>query len=237
MNPLIILEHISAAYDGKPVLHDVCLTVGERDFLGVIGPNGGGKTTLLKLLMGLKSPVSGAVRYYRNGQSVSSIRMGYLPQYSGIDRKFPISVREVVESGLIGEVGAFGRYTPVQHEQVVHTIQRVGLEGLEHYSLSQLSGGQLQRTLLGRALVSSPDVIVLDEPSTFLDHRSESELYTLLEEVNKQCAIILVGHDIATVVRHSHSIACVNGHFHYLSSTESVTPEWIGTHFGSLIDL
>lgn len=231
MNPLITLEHLSAAYDGVPVLHDVCLTIGERDFLGVIGPNGGGKTTLMKLILGLMKPSSGAVRYFRDGQPVSSIRMGYLPQYSSIDRKFPISVREVVQSGLGSEVGIFGRYTSAQRDVVAQTIHRVGLEGLEHRSLGELSGGQLQRALIGRALVSKPDVVVLDEPTTYLDRHFEAGLYELLAEVNRQCAVILVSHDIASVLRSASSIACVNGTLHYQPSASAVTTEWIGKHF------
>lgn len=231
MNPLITLEHLSAAYDGVSVLHDVCLTIGERDFLGVIGPNGGGKTTLMKLILGLMKPSSGAVRYFRDGQPVPSIRMGYLPQYSSIDRKFPISVCEVVQSGLGSEVGIFGRYTSAQRDVVAQTIHRVGLEGLEHRSLGELSGGQLQRALIGRALVSKPDVVVLDEPTTYLDRHFEAGLYELLAEVNRQCAVILVSHDIASVLRSASSIACVNGTLHYQPSASAVTTEWIGKHF------
>ncbi len=230
-SPLVTLEHLSAAYDGLEVLRDVCLTVRERDYLGVIGPNGGGKTTLVKLLLGLMKPSSGTIRYFRNGQSVSSVRMGYMPQYSNIDRQFPISVLQVVRSGLDREVGLFGRYTSAQCDDVAQTIRRVGLEGLEHRPLGELSGGQLQRALLGRALVSNPDVVVLDEPTTYLDRRFEAELYELLAEANHRCAVILVSHDIDAVLQIASSIACVNGTLHYQPSASDVTTGWIGKHF------
>lgn len=184
-NPIIQLTDISASYDEKTVLSHVNLTVYERDFLGVIGPNGGGKTTLIKIILGLLKPASGSVRFYKNEKEVPEIAMGYLPQYNSIDKKFPISVYEVVLSGLNKQKSLFHRYTPEQHELVSRIIARMGLEGLESRAIGELSGGQLQRALLGRALVSNPEVVILDEPNTYIDKRFEAKLYSLLEEINK----------------------------------------------------
>jgi len=237
MGKLMTLNNVSAAYDGNIVLEDVNLTVEERDFLGVIGPNGGGKTTLIKIILGLLKPVSGSVRFYKDGQEAESLRMGYLPQYTSIDRKFPVSVYETVISGLGNQTGAFFRYSRTQHQEAMRTIRQVGLEGMEDLPLGQLSGGQLQRALLGRALVSRPDVLILDEPSTYLDQRYESLLYDLLNEVNRDCAVILVSHDIGTVLQNVRSIACVSGRLYYHPTTSAVTTEWIERHFGCPIDL
>lgn len=237
MGKIIELQGISAAYQENRVLSDVHLTVDERDFLGIIGPNGGGKTTLVKIILGLLKPVSGNLCFYRDGKPVDSLRMGYLPQYASIDRKFPISVYDTVISGLSNQTGFLHRYNSRHHAEADRAIRQVGLSGMEHCSLDQLSGGQLQRALLGRALVSRPDVLILDEPSTYLDQRYESLLYDLLDEVNRECAIILVSHDIGTVLQNVRSIACVSGTLHYHPSTSAVTAEWIETHFGCPIDL
>lgn len=234
--PIIRLNHISAAYDRKTVLTDVNLTVYERDFLGVIGPNGGGKTTLIKLILGLIRPTQGSITFYQDGQEVSEITMGYLPQYNSIDKKFPISVYEVVLSGLSKQKPLLKSYTPQQHEQVRKIIERMGLEGLEKRAISQLSGGQLQRALLGRALVSNPNVVILDEPNTYIDKRFETKLYEILEEINKERAIILVSHDIGTVLQNVKTIACVNKRLDYHSDTEIPT-EWLEEHFGCPIEL
>lgn len=235
---LITLHRIAAAYGGKQVLTEVNLTVCEGDFLGIIGPNGGGKTTLMKLILGLLKPASGEIHFYQDGVAVPSLRIGYLPQYSHIDRKFPISVYDTVISGLAAEAGCFGRFSQAQRQRAQETIRMVGLEGLEQRQIGTLSGGQLQRTLLGRALVSQPQVLILDEPDTYLDRRSESQLYHLLTEVNLQrCAVILVSHDIGAVLQNVRSIACVNGTLDYHPSTSTIDEEWIETHLGCPIDL
>lgn len=234
--PIIQLHHISAAYDKKQVLEDINLTVYDKDFLGVIGPNGGGKTTLMKIILGLLSPTRGDIHFFQNGIETSAISMGYLPQYSSIDKKFPISVYDVVLSGLNRQKSLFRRFSPQQHEQVQHTITRMGLDGLEKRAIGQLSGGQLQRALLGRALVSNPQVVILDEPNTYIDKRFEAQLYKLLEEINQHCAIILVSHDIGTVLQNVKTIACVNGTLDYHPDTE-LPSEWLEEHFGCPIDL
>ena len=191
--PIIEIKNLSAGYDGRNVLHDINLAVYERDFLGIIGPNGGGKTTLIKCILGLLKPTGGEISFNCKPS------LGYLPQYSTIDRKFPISVEEVILSGLSIQKSLTSRFTPEQKEKGKQIIARMGLEGLEHRAIGQLSGGQLQRALLGRAIISDPSVLILDEPSTYIDKRFEARLYELLAEINKECAIILVSHDIGTV--------------------------------------
>lgn len=234
--PILQMTGISAAYDNKTVLENINLTVFERDFLGVIGPNGGGKTTLIKVMLGLLNPTAGKVTFYQEEKEVPEISMGYLPQYNSIDKKFPISVYEVVLSGLNRQKSLFRSFSPAQHEQVKQVIARMGLEGLEKRAIGQLSGGQLQRALLGRALVSNPQVLILDEPNTYIDKRFEAKLYSLLEEINRERAIVLVSHDIGTVLQNVKSIACVNGTLDYHPDTE-VPAEWLEEHFGCPIEL
>ena len=236
MNTIIQTNGLCAAYDGKTVLSQVDLTVYERDFLGVIGPNGGGKTTLIKCILGLHKPSKGAICFYKDGKEVPEITMGYLPQYNNIDRKFPISVYKVVLSGLSKQKPLLSRYTTKHHEQARRIIARMGLEGLENRAIGELSGGQLQRALLGRALVSNPEVVILDEPNTYIDKRFEAKLYSLLEEINRERAIILVSHDIGTVLKNVKTIACVNETVHYHPHTE-VPTEWLEEHFGCPIEM
>ncbi|GHT33898.1 zinc ABC transporter ATP-binding protein [Bacteroidia bacterium] len=197
---LIEIDHITAEYDDrKTVLKDVSFTLYEDDFLGIIGPNGGGKTTLLKVILGLLIPVSGEVHFFDDGKEVPSLNIGYLPQMNEIDKKFPISVREVVSSGLLSEKPLFHAFTKEQKQRIDRVMEQMGLESLSARPIGELSGGQLQRTLLGRAIISCPKVLILDEPSSYVDQQFEKILYQLLEEINKETAIILVSHDIQTV--------------------------------------
>ena len=235
-NPIIQISDLYAAYEEKTVLSHVDLTVYERDFLGIIGPNGGGKTTLIKSILGLHQPQKGKIHFYKNGKEVPEINMGYLPQYNNIDKKFPISVYEVILSGLSKQKSIFQRYSNEQHELVRQMIIQMGLEGMDKRAIGELSGGQLQRALLGRALVSNPEVIILDEPNTYIDKRFEAKLYSLLEEINKERAIILVSHDIGTILKNVKTIACVNETVHYHPHTE-VPTEWLEEHFGCPIEM
>lgn len=235
-NPLIQLTQVSAAYDEKPVLTHVNLTLYEKDFLGIIGPNGGGKTTLIKLMLGLLKPASGTISYYQGGVVVDKIKMGYLPQYTAIDKKFPISVYEVILSGLSGQKSLFGKFSAAQCEEVNCVMERMGLRGYEHVPIGALSGGELQRTLLSRAIVSNPDVLIMDEPNTYLDKRFEEQLYMLLSEINKERAIVLVSHDIGTILQNVKSVACVNETLDYHPNSE-VPQEWLEEHLGCPIEL
>ena len=225
-NSIIKIENLSAGYDQKTVLHDINLEISEKDFLGIIGPNGGGKTTLMKVILELLKPSEGKITFYDNGMPVEQLEIGYLPQYNSIDKKFPISIYEVILSGLNRQKSLFSRFTKEHHERVKETISMMGLEGMENKPIGQLSGGQMQRALLGRAIVSNPKAIILDEPNTYIDKRFEARLYSLLEEINKQRAVILVSHDIGSVLQTVKSIACVNGILDYHPQSE-VSAEWI----------
>jgi zinc transport system ATP-binding protein len=208
---LLSINNLSAAYDRQMVLHDVNLTVNRHDFLGIVGPNGGGKTTLVKIILGLLKPTEGDIRFYKEGSLVKSVKMGYLPQYNQLDRKFPVSVQEVILSGLSSEKPLVGRFTPEQRERVRCMIFRMELEGLENRTVEALSGGQLQRTLLGRAVISNPQAVILDEPNTYIDKRFEIRLYELLTEINKECAVILISHDVDRLKRYAKRMIYIKG--------------------------
>ena len=247
MTPIIQINHLCASYDQKEVLHDVNLTVYQDDYLGIIGPNGGGKTTLMKIILGLKKPSSGEIKFFNpetideekdeeNGKvnyepkEVKEISMGYLPQYNDLDRQFPISVYEVVLSGLSKNKRLLARYTKAQHQQVLDTLERMQLTDLKDRHIGALSGGQLQRVLLARAIVAKPDVVILDEPNTYIDRRFQKQMYEMLEQINKDCAIIIVSHDIAEVLNNVKHIACVNHHLHY-HDTADMPREKLEEHF------
>ena len=251
--PLIEIKNLSAGYDSRTVLRNVNLTVYDRDFLGIIGPNGGGKTTLIKCILGLLKPTTGEILYSdkrfvasdkqrgtAQGPALTTnrsvLKMGYLPQYNSIDRKFPITVEEVILSGLSSQKSLISRFTATHREKARQVIARMGLEGLEKRAIGALSGGQLQRALLGRAIISDPALVVLDEPSTYIDKRFEARLYELLAEINHDCAIILVSHDIGTVLQQVKSIACVNETLDYHPDT-GVSEEWLERNFNCPIEL
>lgn len=236
MEKQIELTGVFASYGKTKALRDVSLTVYEGDFLGIIGPNGGGKTTLLKVILGLLSPESGAVRFYEKGQEVSKLKIGYLPQINNIDKKFPISVWEVVASGLAGQKPLFRSYTKAQRGRIDDVLAQMGVKEFCSRSIGELSGGQLQRVLLGRAIVSRPQVLILDEPNSYVDKSFASRFYELLSEINKESAVVLVSHDIGTIVSLVKNIACVNETLHYHPGAD-LTDEWLTEAYDCPIDL
>jgi zinc transport system ATP-binding protein len=224
MRPLLEIRNLSAGYDSLIVLHDVNLVIHELDFVGVIGPNGGGKTTLLKTILGLLPPMSGEIIFDESMTTSNSYRIGYLPQINNIDRKFPITVYDVVRSGLMSRKRLIGRYTSEENEGAKRLLSEMGIFEIRNKAIGELSGGQIQRTLLCRALVNNPKLLVLDEPNTYVDNRFEKELYEKLGRLNEHLTILLVSHDLGTISTYVKSFACVNGSLHYHSSNQ-LTPE------------
>ena len=221
---LISLKDVSVGYDDRQkVLDHVNLDILPNDFIGVIGPNGGGKTTLVKTI--LKAlPYSGEVQYSPVIGSDGYRAIGYLPQVSDIDKSFPISVCEVVLSGLQARKRLFGRYSAADKAKALQLLDLCGIESIARRPIGELSGGQLQRTLLCRALISDPKVLILDEPANFVDNKFEKELYAILRQLNDRMAIIMVSHDLGTITSHVKSIVCVNRHVHRYNSNV-ITPE------------
>lgn len=233
MKKILEIRNITVGYEDKPsVLKDVNLDVLQNDFLGIIGPNGGGKTTLLKTILGLVKPAAGEISFFKNGIKTDKINVGYLPQINQIDKKFPISVHDVILSGMTIQRKIFSPYTKEQKNRVGVIAKKMGLEDLLDRPIGALSGGQLQRALLGRAIIDNPELLILDEPNSYVDKRFETNFYKILEEINKDTAIIMVSHDVGTVISLVKNIACVNEGLHYHLGS-NITTNWLEETYSS----
>jgi zinc transport system ATP-binding protein len=223
MRKLIEIADLYAGYNNQIVLSNISITVFENDFIGIIGPNGGGKTTLLKAITGLIKPFSGSITYYNEG-SVSKGFIGYLPQINQFDKKFPINVTEVVLSGLLSRKKLISGYSRIEKESAIALLDQMHISHLARKPVGELSGGQMQRVFLCRALIAEPSVLILDEPDTYVDNRFESELYDILAKLNQKLAIMVVSHDIGIISSYVKTIACINRELHYHQGRE-ITPE------------
>jgi zinc transport system ATP-binding protein len=192
------------------VLDEVNFAVMPRDFVGVVGPNGGGKTTLLKLLLGLLKPSRGSVQVYGRPPGQVRHRIGYVPQYFLYDTNFPVLVRDVVLMGRLGRGLGLGPYRRSDKEAAKTALEEVGLSELESRPFANLSGGQRQRVLIARALVSEPGLLLLDEPTANIDLAVEKELSRLLRELNERMTILMVTHDVTFVAEAVEKVICVN---------------------------
>lgn len=202
--PLISLKNINVIREDKEILKDVNLTINKGDFIAITGPNGGGKTTLLRLILGLIEPTSGSLNFERN-----LCKIGYLPQKNMVDSHFPLTVREVVESGLIA---CKGLSKQERQSRVDDTLNTIELAERANQSIGRLSGGQLQRVLLGRALISRPSLLVLDEPLSYIDKHFESHIYRIIARVAGQSTILLVSHEMTTIASMANRHLLVDRH-------------------------
>lgn len=206
---IISLEHVDFAFNGEAVLQDVSLEIRNREMIGVIGPNGGGKTTLLRLILGLLEPDNGKVLVFGDTPARSSHRLGYVPQHMQFDSRFPASALDVVLMGLAGK-SPLGPFAKKQIRLAEETLATVDLADHKKKRFSELSGGQRQRVLIARALATSPDMLLFDEPTANVDTSAGEKLYDILEQLNKKMTILLVSHDIGFVNRQITSVICVN---------------------------
>lgn len=229
--PAIELRDLSYAYDGAPVVDGANLTVRCGEFVTVVGPNGGGKTTLLRLVLGLLQPDSGSVKVFGCHPEESKPRMGYVPQHSDTDPSFPATVLDVVLMGRLGKTRLLGMYTQRDIDAAMAAISDVELLELARRPFSRLSGGQRQRTLIARALASEPDIMLLDEPTANLDVAMEQELYDILLRLKERLTLLLVSHDLAFVAGFTDTVACVNRTV-MVHPTSEVTPELINELYG-----
>ncbi|MCI5149486.1 MAG: ABC transporter ATP-binding protein, partial [Candidatus Electrothrix sp. MAN1_4] len=209
----IQFRDLSYSYDDIPVLSNVHLDIFPGDSATIIGPNGGGKTTLIKLILGLVQPDKGNVFVYGREPEQERTRIGYVPQYARYDPKFPISVLDVVCMGRLGH-SLSGRYTTHDKEVALTSLEAVNLAHLGQRPFSALSGGQRQRVLIARALAAKGDILILDEPTASLDQQSEEQLFTLLAELNKTMIILMVTHEIGVSPSFFQRVICVNNLVH-----------------------
>ncbi|HUV51578.1 MAG TPA: ABC transporter ATP-binding protein [Dehalococcoidia bacterium] len=221
---VVKLEDVWVQYNGIPVLESINLSVLKDDFLGIIGPNGGGKTTLLKVILGLIKPSRGMVSVIGKPPEQSRSKIGYVPQHNLFDRSFPINVGDVVLMGRYGRTGLFKRYSSHDKEATQEALQTVGMLDYKDRQVGNLSGGELQRVLIARALVAEPRLLLLDEPTASVDPAMQTEFYELLEKLQQRMAIMLVSHDISAISIYVDTIACLNRQLHYHGSKE-LTPE------------
>ncbi|WP_228723245.1 metal ABC transporter ATP-binding protein [Desulfosediminicola flagellatus] len=205
----ITISDLAFNYGGREILTDVNLTIRPFDSICIVGPNGGGKTTLMKLIIGLLNPVRGEVLIFGDKPEDAKQKIGYVPQYAEYDKQFPISVKEVVCMGRLGN-SFTGRYSKVDWEHTMNALAEVGLESFAESPFSALSGGQRQRVLIARALASGGELLILDEPTANIDQESESQFFELLRELNERMTILMVTHDVGFASKFFKRIACVN---------------------------
>lgn len=214
MRPFVELEGVGVSYGEVRVLDGINLTVEPGDFLGIIGPNGSGKTTLLRVMLGLLEPQEGSVRLF--GQSPAAFRewrrLGYVPQRAALDPSLPMTVREVVASGLVASLGLLQRIGRAERARVTEALARVGMEAHAPARIGALSTGQQQRVLIARALVSDPELMILDEPTGGVDPEAQTSFYAMLNHLNREreVTLVLVSHDIGVVAKEVTKLACLN---------------------------
>lgn len=231
------IDNLTVYYGQTPAIAGVCLDVDEGEYLGIIGPNGGGKSTLLKTILGLIPPSSGTVQVYGNSPSGHKTVIGYVPQFAVMDKSFPITVREVVLTGRQKPgLSPFFRFSSSDKKAANELLERVGIADLADRQISELSGGEFQKMLIARALAARPKLLLLDEPTASVDAGSRVQIYDLLNELHKDMTIILVTHDLLAVSSQVCSLACMNGSLVYHGQPE-LTENVVKSLYGCPVDL
>lgn len=216
ITPIVELTDLCFSYEGQEVLTDVNLTVRAGDFVSIVGPNGGGKTTLIKLILGLLQPTRGTIRINGRTPGKGGALIGYVPQQINHNLNFPASALDVV---LMGKHDP-GRRWPFfrnghDRRAALAALEKMGMGRYAERKITDLSGGQRQRVLIARALVTDPELLVLDEPTASIDTKGQTDFLNLLRELNKELTILMVSHDLLVVSSYAKSIACVNKRLHY----------------------
>jgi zinc transport system ATP-binding protein len=222
---IVNFENVAFSYQDTPVLKDLNFTIKENEFVGIIGPNGGGKTTLLKLMMGFLKPCIGKVEIFHENPCNSLNSIAYVPQTARFDRQFPISVMELVLSGRLSHLSWHGQYSENDKIKALEALEKVNLTTFSKAAFGTLSGGQAQRALIARALVSEPKLLLLDEPTASVDAKAEADIYNILESLKGQMTMMMVTHDLAAVVNKLGRVLLVQG------SVLSLTPKEVCEHF------
>ena len=228
---VIELRGVSFSYGAAPVLEQVDLAVPAGEFLGIVGPNAGGKSTLLKLILGLLEPFAGTVRVLGRSARAASREIGYVPQYPAFARDFPVTVEQVVLTGRLGRGRLFGGYGAQDRETTRWVMTQTEIADLAQRRIATLSGGQLQRVLVARALACAPQILILDEPTANIDMRVESDIFDLLRVLNQRMTILVVSHDVAFISAYVRRVACVNRTL-LCHATESIDGQVIHDLYG-----
>lgn len=236
MPPAIDLSGVSFYYNGHPVLLDVSMTIEEKDFLAIVGPNGSGKTTLLKIILGILRPRKGTVRIFGKNPAESAGTIGYVPQDTGMNKGFPISVADVVLMGRVGLAGRDRSYTSADRAVARQALERVGMWEYRDRTIGKLSGGQRQRVYIARALAAEPKVLLMDEPTASVDTQFQTDLYEFLKELNEAMTIVVVSHDMSVLSSYIKSVACLNQTLYYHDQSE-LTGEMIHAAYHCPVDL
>lgn len=220
--PLIEIRNLSFAYEKESVLDDITLHVDAQDFLVLIGPNGGGKSTLVKLILGINALQKGSITIFDQPHIKSRSLIGYVPQNTNVNIDFPIKVIEVVMMGHHIKKRALFGYKKEEIESALHVLKQVGMEKEANTKIGALSGGQRQRVMIARALYSNPKILLLDEPTASIDADGQKQIYELLKELNKTRTVIVVSHDLSIILEYASKVAYINKtlSFHDLDSIQ-----------------
>lgn len=221
MKDLIVeIKNVCFAYNGQTVLEGVSLDIRQGDFIAMIGPNGGGKTTLLKLILGLLKPAKGSIRVLGDTTEKASHHIGYVPQDVHINRSFPITAMDIVLMGKLEPERRWTKNSAQDRREALNALKQMEIEPFANRKIGELSGGQRQRVFIARALVSQPKLLLLDEPTASIDAKGQAEFYSLLKTLNKDIPILVVSHDLVAISTYVKSVACVNKRLHYHNQAE-----------------
>jgi zinc transport system ATP-binding protein len=234
--PIVKIEDVWFHYNNHPVLTEVNMVIYPKDFIELIGPNGGGKTTLLKLMLGLLNPDRGTVRIFGCSPAKVSHRIGYVPQDVNANKNFPITVTDVVLMGRLTPKWKCRRYSKKDKEAVLSALEKLEMTTYADHPIGELSGGQRQRVFIARALVSNPEILFLDEPTANVDAHGQTELFTLLKQLNQHTTILVVSHDFLAVSSYIKSVTCVNQDVHQHDAAE-VTQEMLDLSYQCPVEL
>ena len=230
----MVLDNVTFSYNRTPVVENINLTIKEEEFLGVIGPNAGGKSTLLKLMLGLLQPDSGSIKIMGMSPQYGRSRIGYVPQYPAFSRDFPINVMDTVLTGRLGNTRWYGNYLKQDKEIAMQAMEAVEIANVWQRSVGSLSGGQMQRVLIARALACQPEILLLDEPTANIDVQVEEDIFGLLKQYNEHMTIIVVSHDIAFISGYVDRVACLNRTL-VCHSTEEISGKTIEELYGTSV--